>query len=202
MLRIALLLSVLAAPLSAVVVSGGDGNNDWWREGQTAPWSFGVLDADGDGKVSAQEFADAQKQLSAAIKETKSSLISAVDLDHSGKLSRYESAEGMKRWVSLRERTREMVVAASDKNGDGTLTEDESLGLEQRIGKVFVSYGVAGVDSNKDKNFSRPEVQAAIKAIRDGNGKLFTLCDLSNDGQLSTKEAAMAFDLLSAAAGL
>lgn len=201
MLRIIILLIVLIAPLSAVVVSGGD-TGDWWREGQSSPWSFGVLDADGDGKVSAGEFGAAQKQYAAALKETKSSLIAAIDKDNSGKVSRYEAAEGMQRWVSLRERAREMVVAASDQDGDGKLNQDESFGLEKRIGTVFVRYGTAGVDANHDKNFSRPEVQAAIRAIQEGKGKLFTLCDRNNDGQVSVQEANLAFDILAAAAGL
>jgi Ca2+-binding EF-hand superfamily protein len=202
MLRIVLLLVVLIVPLSAVVVSGGDTNNDWWREGQTAPWSFGVLDGDGDGKISAAEFSAAQKQFATALKETKSSLLAAIDADHSGKVSRYEAAEGMPRWVSLRERAREMVVAASDQDGDGKLNEDESFTLEKRIGTVFVRYGTAGVDANKDQNFSRPEVQAALRAIREGKGKLFTLCDRNNDGQVSVQEANLAFDILAAAVGL
>ena len=146
MLRITLLLSALIAPLSAVVVSGGNDNNgSWWREGQTAPWSFGVLDADGDGKVSANEFTSAQKQLATAISETKASLISAVDLDNSGKISRYESAEGMQRWVSLRERAREMVVAASDKNGDGKFDDAENAEKDdgkQVTGETRVFYTV------------------------------------------------------------
>lgn len=202
MLRTLTLLSALIAPLSAVVVSTGDTNSDWWREGQSAPVSFGVLDADSDGKVSAAEFGAAQKQFATALKETKSSLLSAVDGDNNGKLSRYESAEGAKRWVSLRERARELAVAASDQDGDGKLTEEESLGLEKRIGTVFVRFGTAGVDANHDKNFSRPEVQAAIRSIRDGNGKLFTLCDRNNDGQLSVQESKLAFDVLAAAVGL
>jgi Ca2+-binding EF-hand superfamily protein len=201
MFRTLILLSALIAPLSAVVVSGGD-TGDWWREGQSSPWSFGVLDGDSDGKVSAAEFGAAQKQFAAALKETKSSLLAAIDKDNSGKLSRYESAEGMSRWVSLRERAREMAVAASDKDGDGKLTPDESLGLEKRIGTVFVNYGTAGVDSNKDQNFSRPEVQAAIRAIQEGKGRLFTLCDRNNDGQVSVQESRLAFDILAAAAGL
>ncbi len=207
MIRSALLALFLLAPLSAAVSGGGvvatgDNNSDWWRDGQTAPWSFGVLDADGDGKVSVGEMANARQQFAAALKETKASLIAAVDLDQSGKISRYEAAEGMKRWVSLRERAREMAVAASDLNHDGKLSEEESRGLEERIGKVFVHYGVARVDTNKDGNFSRKEVRDAIAAIRDGKGALFTLCDITNDGQLSVREVSMAFDLLAAAAGL
>ena|ERR1043165_1134969 len=206
MLRSLVLLAAvvgLAAPLSAVVVSGGvDNDSGWWRDGQTAPWSFGVLDEDRDGRVSAGEMATAQRQFAIALKETKASLMAAVDLDQSGKMSRYEGAEGMKRWTSLRERAREMAIAANDKDHDGKLTGDESLGLERRIGQVFVRYGVAVVDTNRDKNFSRSEVEAAIRAIREGKGALFTMCDRSNDGMISVQEATMAFDLLAAAVGL
>ncbi|MBA3699345.1 MAG: hypothetical protein H0W78_10875 [Planctomycetes bacterium] len=203
MLRSLVLLAVLSAPLSAAVVSGGvDNNSDWWRDGQTAPWSFGVLDGNGDGKVSQGEMATARMQYAAALKETKSSLIAAVDLDQSGKMSRYESAESSKRWISLRDRARVMAIAANDKNHDGKLTADESLGLEKRIDQVFVRYGVVVVDKDQNKNVSRPEVQAAIRSIRDGKGALFTMCDRSNDGMISVQEANLAFDLLAAAAGL
>lgn len=203
----ALLLSLACCPLFAVVSGGGvvtgpTDNGDWWREGQTAPWSFGVLDEDGDGMVSKGEMAKARQQFAAALKETKSSLIAAVDLDHSGKLSRYEAAEGSTRWVSLRERAREMAVAANDRNGNGKVDPDEASLLEERIGKVFVKYGAARVDKDKDKNFSRTEVNAAIMSIRDGKGAMFSLCDITNDGQLSVREAEMAFDILAAAAGL
>jgi uncharacterized protein (DUF2141 family) len=108
----------------------------------------------------------------------------------------------MPRWVSLRERARELAVAMDDKNGDGKLSPDETGPIEQRIGNVFVKYGVARIDTNKDKNFSRAEVTAAIMAIKEGKGAMFTLCDISNDGQLSVREADMAFEILSAAAGL
>ena len=207
MLRpLALLLSLACCPLFAVVaVSGGgvnDGNTDWWRDGSKSPYSFGVLDEDGDGKVSPGEMAKARQQFAIALKETKASLMAAVDLDQSGRMSRYEAAEAMPRWVSLRERAREMAVAANDRNGDGKISSDESGGLEERIGRVFIKYGVARVDTNKDKNFSRTEVQAAIRAIKEGKGAMFTLCDLSNDGQLSVREADMAFEILAAAAGL
>ena len=74
--------------------------------------------------------------------------------------------------------------------------------LEERIGRVFVKHSSAGVDTNKDRNFSRAEVNAAIAAIREGKGKLFTLADHNNDGQMSTQEANLVFDLLAAAAGL
>ena len=202
MLRSLVLLAALSAPLSAVVVSGGDTGGDWWREGQSAPWSFGRLDENSDGKISQGEMANARQQFAAALKETRSSLMAAVDLDSSGKMSRYEGAEAMPRWVSLRERAREMAVAANDQNHDGKLTGDESFGLEKRIGQVFVRYGAVAVDKDGDKNFSRPEVQMAIKSIRDGKGALFTMCDRSNDGLISVQEATLAFDLLAAAVGL
>jgi hypothetical protein len=202
MVRALVLCAVLVSSLPAVVVSAPDSGGDWWREGQTTPWSFGQLDADGDGKVSAGEVAAARQQLALAIKETKASLMAAVDLDHSGRMSRYEAAEATPRWVSLRERARELAVATSDRDGDGKLKGDETLAIEQRIGQVFVRYGASRVDTNHDKNFSRAEVQAAIIAIRDGKGALFTLCDLSNDGQLSVREVEFAFALLAAAAGL
>ena len=211
MRNLSLLLLVLAcAPLSAVVVSGGgkvvtggdSGNSDFWQEGQTTPWSFGVLDRDRDGKVSQNEMAEARMQYATALKETKASLQAAIDLDQSGKLTRHEAAGGMPRFASLRERARELAIAANDKNHDGKITEDESMGLEKRIGNVFVRYGAAVVDADRNKNFSRTEVQLAIQSIRDGKGAMFTICDLSNDGLLSVREAGMAFDLLAAAAGI
>ena len=146
--------------------------------------------------------AKARQQFAIALNETKASLMAAVDLDQSGKMSRYEGAEAMPRWISLRERAREMAVAANDRNGDGKISADEANGLEDRIGRVFTKYGAGRVDTNKDQNFSRPEVSAAIKAIKEGKGAMFTLCDISNDGQLSVREADMAFDILAAAAGL
>lgn len=198
-----LLLALVCTPLSAVVVTGVDsGNSDWWREGNTAPWSFGELDRDRDGKVSQNEMAEARMQFATALKQTRSSLQAAIDLDQSGKLSRHEAAEGMPRFASLRERARVLAVAANDKNFDGKITEDESMGLEKRIGEVFVRYGAAVVDADRNKNFSRTEVQMAIKAIRDGKGAMFTICDLSNDGLLSVRETDMAFDILAAAAGI
>ena len=210
MRNLSLLLLVLAcAPLSAVVVSGGgrvvtggDTNSDFWQEGQTTPWSFGVLDRDRDGKVSQNEMAEARMQYATALKETKASLQAAIDLDQSGKLTRHEAAAGMPRFASLRERARELAIAANDKNHDGKITEDESMGLEKRIGNVFVRYGAAVVDADRNKNFSRTEVQLAIQSIRDGKGAMFTICDLSNDGLLSVREAGMAFDILAAAAGI
>lgn len=198
-----LLLTLACAPLPAVVVSGGDsGNSGWWREGNTAPASFGDIDRDRDGKVTQGEMAEARQQFARELKQTRSSLQAAVDLDQSGKLSRYEAAEATPRWNSLRERARELAVAANDKNHDGKITEDESMGLEKRIGAVFVRYGAAVVDADHNKNFSRTEVQMAITAIRNGKGAMFTICDLSNDGLLSVREADMAFDILAAAAGI
>jgi len=209
MLRpLALLLALATCPLFAVVsgggtvVSGPHDGNDFWREGQTAPASFGVLDANGDGTVSRGEYATAHMQFATELKQAKSSLIAAVDLDQSGKLSRYEAAEGSPRWNSLRERARELAIAANDKNGNGKVDSDEAGGLEERIGKIFVRYGVARVDKDQNKNFSRSEVQTAIDAIKGGKGAMFTLCDVTNDGLLSVREAEMAFDILAAAAGL
>ena len=212
MLRpLALLLTLASCPLFAVVVGGGKGviggggtyvSGDWWSDGSKNPTSFGALDADGDGKLTNGEMANARQQFAMALKETKASLMMAVDLDQSGKMSRYESAEAMPRWISLRERAREMAIAIGDRNGDGKLSSDEMGSLEERIGKVFVKYGVSRVDKNKDNNFSRAEVNAAIMSIKEGKGAMFTLCDLSNDGQLSVREADMAFEILAAAAGL
>lgn len=198
----ALLLTLATSPLFAVVSGGGSAvtNGDWWKDGRTNPVSFGILDENGDGKVSVAELAKAQTQLSAAIKETQSSLISAIDADNSGKVSRYEATEGMARWVSLRDRARELTMAIYDRDGDGALSADEAKLLQERVGKVFVKYSTARVDANNDKNFSRPEVDAAMKAIRDGKGALFSLCDTNNDGQMAVQEAKMAFELLMAAA--
>ena len=214
MLRpLALFFMLASCPLFAVVVVGGGGSGggvhyngtggtDWWSDGSKNPASFGILDEDGDGKLSNNEIIKARQQFAVALKETKSSLINAVDLDQSGKMSRYESAEAMPRWVTLRERARELAIAMDDKNGNGKLSSDELGNLEQRIGNVFVTYGVTRVDTNHDKNISRAEVTAAIMAIKEGKGALFTLCDISNDGQLSVREADMAFAILAAAAGL
>ncbi|HEX3135025.1 MAG TPA: hypothetical protein VHX44_15780 [Planctomycetota bacterium] len=198
-----LLFACIANPLSAVVVAGpSDGDANWWREGTTAPWSFGVLDENNDGKVSQGELANARQQFAIALKDTKASLMAAVDLDQSGKLSRYEAAESSKRITSLRERAVELARAGADRNHDGTITEAERGDLDRRLGQVFLHYDVALVDANHDKNFSRTEVQAAAKAIKEGKGALFRYCDVTNDGQLSVSEVAMAFDLMAAAAGL
>ncbi len=208
MLRpLALLLSLAFCPLFAAVAAAGSGNGnggntDWWRDGSKSPYSFSALDEDGNGKVSSGEMAKARQQFAIALKETKASLMAAVDLDQSGKMSRYESAEAMPRWVSLRERARDMAVAANDRNGDGKISADEANGLEDRIGRVFVKYGAGHVDTNHDQNVSRPDVSAAIKALKGGKDAMFPLCDISNDGQLSVREADMAFEILGAAAGL
>lgn len=212
MLRpLALLLALASCPLFAVVVGGGKtivggggtyGNGEWWSDGSKNPTSIGILDADGDGKITNGEMANARQPFATALKETKASLMMAVDLDQSGKMSRFESAEAMPRWISLRERAREMAIAIGDRNGNGKLSSDEMGSLEERIGKVFVKYGVSRVDKNEDKNFSRAKVNAAIMAITEGKGGMFTLCDISNDGQLSVHEVDMAFELLAAAAGL
>lgn len=199
MLRtLCLFVSATACPLLAAVVPV---DNSWWREGATSPYSFGVLDENGDGKLTNGEMAKAREQFATALKETKASLIAAVDADQSGKLSRYESAEATPRWVSLRTRARELAIAANDLNGDGTVSPDEARTLQERIGRVFVAYGAKAVDTNNDKNISRTEVDAAILAIQQGQGALFKICDLNNDGQLSTREVEMAFALLTAAAG-
>lgn len=201
--RALLLIAMGMSPVyAAVVINGNNNNSDWWSDGCKAPCSFGILDEDGDGKVSAAEMGKARQQYALAIKETKSTLIASVDKDHTGKMSRYEASEAMPRWVSLRERARDMAIATYDKNGDGKLTPDESYELERKIATVFLNYGAGRVDANKDNNYSRPEVQAAIAAIKDGKGALFILCDKNNDGQMSVQEAKMATDLLAATAGL
>lgn len=198
-----LLLSLAVSPLLAAVIStGGDNNNGArWDDGSKDPYSFGALDADGDGRLTNAEMAKAREQFATVLKETKASLIGAVDRDNSGKLSLYESAEAMPRWISLRERARDLAIAGNDRNGDGTITPDEAKALQERIGRVFVAHGAKGVDTNHDQNISRAEVDAAIAAIKEGKGALFELCDINNDGQLSVQEVDMAFELLAAAAG-
>jgi hypothetical protein len=205
MLRImSALIFSSAVSVSAAVVSSSGINDDlsWWREGQTSPYSFGELDADRDGKISSGELNEARRQYAKALKETKASLMNAIDLDHSGKLSRYEASEGSPRLKSLREFAVVLARAENDANGDGKVDEKERMSLETRLGMVFQRYGVALVDTNKDKNFSRSEIDKAALAIKEGKGALFRYCDISNDGQISVREANLAFDLFAAAAGL
>ena len=190
-----------AAVVGVSMEDGNNGNNSW-NESSKTPYSFGVLDEDADGKLTNGEMLKARQQFATALKETKASLMGTVDGDNSGKLSRFESAEAVPRWNSLRERARDLAVTTNDLNGDGKIAVDEERGLEDRIGLIFQKYGAKNVDTDKDKNLSREEVHIAILAISKGQGSMFKLCDLNNDGQLSTREVDMAFDLLAAAAGL
>lgn len=219
MLRSLLSILCLAAnPLLAAIVSVGsdDGNCSWWKDGSTSPYSFGALDTDGDGHLTTAEMDKAREQFAIALKETKVSLMAAVDRDNSGKISLYERAEAMPRWVSLRERARNLAIAGTDRDGDGKITAFEARALEERIFTVFIVHNITAADSkfdksagqvitavnaNLDQSDGQVVVEAAIGAIMQGHGTLFTLCDLDKNGQLSGQEVSMAFELLTEAAG-
>lgn len=202
-LAVILTLTTTSAWSAVVGVGVDDGNNGRtsWEESSKTPYSFGALDEDADGKLTNGEITKARQHFATAMKETKSSLVGDIDSDDNGKVSRFESAEAAPRWNSLRERARELAIATNDLNEDGKISSDEDRALEDRLGRVFQKYGAQIVDTNKDKNLSRSEVEAAIVAIGKGNGSMFKLCDLNNDGQLSSREVEMAFALLTAAAG-
>lgn len=200
----ALLLALLSVPCHAVVVvhNNSDSDSDWWKEGAKAPWSFGVLDEDGDGTVSAAEIAKAHDQYFAALKESRSSLLAASDVDNSGKLSRYEAQEARPRFNALRDRAKALALAIHDTDHDGKLSEAERQRLVQVLAQTFVQNGTTRVDADKDRKLTDAEVMQAIASIVEGKGALFTLCDRNNDGQVSPQETKLAFDLLAVCAGI
>ncbi len=190
---------VFAADRTPVVSIDGDGDG-WKFTGIEEPASFGELDGDGDGKVSDQEWKAGREQLVRAVKETRAVALDGTDRDQSGKVSRYEAAEGKPRFKSLWQQTRALAIAANDKDGDGKLTGKELDAPVNRAGALLARTG-ARVDANNNGVVTGAEVETAIRAVIDGKRTLFSVCDVDNDGQLSQKEANIAFDLLLAIAG-
>jgi len=191
-------LVVAADRTPRVTIDGNDG--DWDYPGANDPASFGELDGDGNGKVSSTEWKAGREQLGRAIKETRAAALDAHDNDGSGKLSRVEAAEAKPRFASLWQQTRALALAANDADGDGKLTGKEVDPLVNRAGQLFARVG-ARVDADRNRTLTAAEVEGAVRAVIEGKRTLFSICDVNNDGQLSQREAAIAFDLLPALAG-
>jgi len=202
MKRLALILLACAAGLNAaVVVSGGnDLRDDTWWEAAKDPYSFGEVDANGDGKVDAAEWQAGRNQLERALKETRASIADSLDRDQSGKVSRFEAAAGKARMGSLWQQTRALAIAANDKDTDGKLSEAERKPIAARCAALLTQFG-ARADANGDQRITSAEAETAILVIIDGKRKLFSLCDRNNDGQLTNKEIELVFDLCRAIAG-
>ena len=181
-------------------VTIGDSDGAWDFPGANDPASFGELDGNGDGKVSSTEWKAGREQLMRAIKETRAAALDAHDRDDSGKLSRVEAAEAKPRFASLWQQTRALALAANDADGDGKLTGKEVDPLVTRAGHLFARVG-ARVDADHNRTLTPSEVETAVRAVIEGRRTLFSICDVNNDGQLSQREAAIAFDLLPALAG-
>lgn len=199
--RLLLLLLIALAPCAAAVGRSAEAEG-WWNDGSTDPWSFGVIDGDGDGVFTPAEIGVAQAQFQTALKETRSSLLAAVDRDQSGKVSRFEAQEAKPRLEALIKQSRALALAIHDTSRDGTLDDGERKRLVAALVTVFSNNGTAAADTNKDRSLSADEVAAALARIVEGKGGLFVLCDRNNDGQISTPESKLAFDLLAVCAGI
>lgn len=197
-----LLLIALAVHAEAVVVVHDNDNGGWWKDGAKAEWSFGVLDEDGDGKVSPAELRKAQEQFLVALKESRATLLAASDLDGTGKLSRSEALSAKPRFGSLMAKAKELAPIAYGSDKDGHLSEAGKKKLAHALGAVFVTYNAKRIDTNKNGAADDAEVIRAIESIMAGKGALFTICDTNNDGQVSPQEAKLAFDLLAVSGGL
>lgn len=183
-----------------VNVQDGSGNDDQ-ADAMGAVWSFGELDANGDGKISSAELAEGRQGLEKAIRDTKAGMVQYLDKDHSGKLSKYEASEATGRIASLNQQARSLALATYDKDGDGKLSDKERATLEARLASVLASSG-ARIDANGDRRVSREEAFAAVEALLNRKRTLFSLCDTNNDGQISQQELELYFALLRAAAGI
>ncbi len=203
-MRHLLLTLVILFPVTvqAAVVrtDGNDHDSGWWREGNTQPYAFGVLDADGDGKVTQAEADVIRHQLDRGVKETRAGLLDALDKDENGKVSRFEAGEGKGRFKSLLDQARAIAIATYDKDGDGKLSEVEAKPIIGRIQGLFTKFETASVDADKDRRIESSEVVAALTKVLEGNGALFTMCDRNIVGYLKSSEANLGFDLLLAVA--
>jgi hypothetical protein len=198
-LSLPLLFLCCMATLDAVVVRTHDDRDDNWPT-VTAPYSFGELDGNGDGKVDGAEWKAGRSQLERAIKETRAGIRDDLDTDESGKVSRYEAAEGTQRMTSLWAQTKALALAANDKDGDGKLLDTERKAVVARVTNLLNSFR-ARVDANGNGVVSKVEAETAIVEVIEGKRKLFSICDRDNDGQLKNQEIDLAFNLLRAIAG-
>ncbi len=211
-------LLLLAATLLAPALEAADGGNrppprprvvnaqdgygtDDQADAMGAAWSFGEMDANGDGKISPAELAEGRQGLEKAIRDTKAGMVQYLDKDNSGKLSKYEASEAKGRVASLNQQARALALATYDKDGDGKLSDKERETLEARMASVLASSG-ARIDANGDRRVSREEAFAAVDALLTKKRTLFSLCDKNNDGQISQQELELYFALLRAAAGI
>ena len=197
-LTILALILLCAGTLDAVVVRSDGGDDNWPTV--TAPYSFGELDGNGDGKVDATEWKAGRTQLDRAIKETRAGIRDDLDTDESGKVSRYEAAEGKQRMASLWAQTKALALAANDKDGDGKLLDAERKAVVARVASLLNGFR-ARVDANGNGVVSKVEAETAIVEVIEGKRKLFSICDRDNDGQLKNQEIDLAFNLLRAIAG-
>lgn len=122
------LLGFLSLTLLDAAIGGGHGVGRWRgaagagddgsdiAAAQSA--SFGDLDADGKGGVSASERALGLRQLDEALRETRSSLHAAIDRDRDGTLAKSECRFAGPRIRSLVKQAQALAEAAYDVDGD------------------------------------------------------------------------------------
>ncbi len=189
------LLCFLSTAHAAVYVGADDSD-----QSDKDPYSFGELDGNGDGKIDQAEWKAGRSQLERGLKETRASIADALDRDHSGKVSRFEATEGKPRLSSLWVQTRALAMAANDRDGDGKLSDAERKVIVGRCTAVLARFD-ARIDANGNRKIEPSEAEKAITEVIDGKRKLFSICDRTNDGQLTQQEIDLAFDLLRAIAG-
>lgn len=146
------------------------GNSSWLeKQENTTPVSFGVLDGDGDGKVSAAELRAGRQQLLRAVKECRASLIESLDSDDSGRLSRFEAGADKGRIGSLIAQARVLVRGAHDADKDGTVTEAEAPQVVAAVRNLLTRAGARGVDVDGKRGVSKSRLlprQATCSAPR------------------------------------
>ncbi len=150
--------------------------------------AFGNLDADGDGKVTAEEFADAERPTPKGRRHAHSGthraergahhrpghhgngphqdraaldgeLFDALDTDGDGKLSRDEFSHEKMHETHQRLR-KDAMFARLDGNDDGVLTNDELL--DRRLERL------KKVDADGDGNVTREEMKAGMNKHHGG----------------------------------
>ena len=169
---------VLLASLLALATLGAraeDTQKPWMKEGGGSPAGgpggpgrgkmFEMMDKDGDGKVTVDEF-------KANATEMAKQRFEKIDANADGKVTAEEMTAAMDKMAKMApERAAEMKkrapdFAALDTNGDGSATLEEfTAGGTKVIMERFEK-----MDQNGDKVVTKDEVEAARKAFGEGRG--------------------------------